>query len=75
MQQLTRLSANRGGTTVLGFDPSGSHLYSGGFDEILRRWDIATIARVAYGPTRDVLEATAINATLIFQPKAPKDTK
>jgi WD40 repeat protein len=67
MRQLARLPGNRGGTTVLGFNPSGTHLYSGGFDEVVRHWDVAKVAKVSFGSVPDLLAATASNMTAVVR--------
>lgn len=59
MRPLAQLSGNRGGVTAIGFDPSGTHLYSGGFDEVLRRWNVSRIKTVALSSISDVLATTA----------------
>ncbi|MGR9193121.1 TIR domain-containing protein [Rhizobium leguminosarum] len=71
MESLARLSANQGGVNAMDFDPRGRYLYSGGFDEALRRWDIDSITSASFGKVDDVLASTAA----IEMPKAIKLSK
>ncbi|TBD04819.1 hypothetical protein ELH21_10680 [Rhizobium leguminosarum] len=60
MSELATLSANAGGVSAVDFDPSGHYLYSGGFDEVLRRWEMDPILATATG-LRDSVYAIVRN--------------
>lgn len=66
MQLLATLPGNRGGVNALGFDRTGARLYSGGFDEMLRRWDVNAINVAAFGSVSDVVSV----AETLPQPQA-----
>ena len=64
MRLLATLPGNRGGVSALGFDRTDAHLYSAGFDEVLRRWNVNAIRTVALGSVSDAVSNTEISTPL-----------